>query len=87
MLRLRHKDGVLHYINLLSIGFTADVATMRARRFSGWGEAGYQTSIFIWFSPPLAVARFVECVDGERNIDRRLCLFLLSATANLPAGA
>ena len=28
VLRLRHKDGVLHYINLLSIGFSADVATL-----------------------------------------------------------
>ncbi|MCU1297658.1 MAG: Transcription regulator, partial [Acidobacteriaceae bacterium] len=47
VLRLTHKDGVLHYINLLSVGFAADVATMRARRFGGWGELGYQSSIFI----------------------------------------
>src|SRR5207249_6232699 len=33
VLRLTHKNGVLHYINLLSMGFSADVATMRARRF------------------------------------------------------
>jgi len=37
VLRLTHKDGVLHYINILSIGFSADVATLRARRFSNWG--------------------------------------------------
>ncbi len=75
VLRLRHRDGVLHYINLLSIGFTADVATMRARRFSGWGELGYQTSIFI------CLARFRRrpfplSVDGGQEIDRRACLFL-----------
>src|SRR5438552_1671066 len=33
VLRLCHEDGVLHYINILSIGFSADVATLRARRF------------------------------------------------------
>jgi diacylglycerol kinase (ATP) len=38
VLRLVHKDGVIHYINLLSMGFAADVAAMRARRFNGWGE-------------------------------------------------
>ena len=47
VLRLTHQTGVLHYINLLSMGFSADVATLRARRFSGWGEFGYQSSIFI----------------------------------------
>ena len=52
VLRLRHRDGVLYYINLLSMGFSADVATLRARRFSGWGEFGYIASIF------LTLARF-----------------------------
>jgi YegS/Rv2252/BmrU family lipid kinase len=75
VLRLTHKDGVLYYINLLSMGFAADVATMRARRFSGWGELGYQSSIFI------CLARFRRRpfplrVDGEGEIDRRPCLFL-----------
>ena len=41
-----------YYINLLSMGFSADVATLRARRFSAWGEPGYLTSIF------LTLARF-----------------------------
>ena len=75
VLRLKHKDGVIYYINLLSVGFTADVATMRARSFSGWGEIGYQSSIFI------CLARFRRRpfplqVDGEEHIDRRRCLFL-----------
>ena len=85
VLRLRHKDGVLHYINLLSVGFTADVATMRARTFSGWGEAGYQTSIFI------CLARFRQrpfplSVDGESSIDRRPCLFLTFNNSKFTGG-
>jgi diacylglycerol kinase family enzyme len=85
VLRLRHKAGVLHYINLLSIGFTADVATMRARRFNGWGEPGYQISIFI------CLARFRRrpfplAVDGEAQIDRRPCLFLTFNNSKFTGG-
>jgi diacylglycerol kinase (ATP) len=85
VLRLRHREGVLHYINLLSVGFTADVATMRSRRFSGWGEAGYQTSIFI------CLARFRRrpfplSVDGQENVDRRPCLFLTFNNSKFTGG-
>lgn len=75
VMRLRHREGVLHYINLLSVGFTADVATLRARSFSGWGELGYVSSIF------LTLARFNRRpfpvrVEGEDAFDTRRCLFL-----------
>jgi diacylglycerol kinase (ATP) len=75
VIRLHHMGGILHYINILSIGFSADVATLRARRFSNWGEIGYQTAIF------LCLARFRRrpfplTLDGEDKIDRRPCLFL-----------
>jgi YegS/Rv2252/BmrU family lipid kinase len=85
VLRLRHKDGVLHYINLLSIGFSADVATLRMRRFSSWGEAGYQASIFI------CLARFRRrpfplSADGETQIDRRPCLFLTFSNSKFTGG-
>jgi len=85
VLRLTHKDGVLHYINILSIGFSADVATLRARRFSNWGEVGYQTAIF------LCLARFRRrpfplSVDGESNIDRRPCLFLTFNNSKFTGG-
>jgi diacylglycerol kinase (ATP) len=85
VLRLTHKAGVLHYINLLSVGFTADVATLRARRFSGWGELGYQSSILI------CLARFRRRpfplrVDGEEKIDRRPCLFLTFNNSKFTGG-
>ena len=75
VLRLRHRQGVIHYINLLSVGFTADVATLRANRFAAWGELGYLTSIF------LTLARFHRRpfplrVEGESAYDTRRCLFL-----------
>jgi len=85
VLRLTHRTGVLHYINLLSIGFSADVATLRARRFSGWGEIGYQSSIFI------CLARFRRRpfplrVDGEPELDRRPCLFLTFSNSKFTGG-
>jgi diacylglycerol kinase (ATP) len=75
VLRLRHKDGVLHYINILSIGFSADVATLRMRRFSRWGEVGYQASIFICLTR-FRRRPFPLSTDGDQQIDRRPCLFL-----------
>ncbi len=85
VLRLKHQAGVLHYINLLSMGFSADVATLRARRFSGWGEIGYQSSIFI------SLARFRRRpfplrVDGESELDRRPCLFLTFSNSKFTGG-
>ena len=37
VLRLTHKGGEIYFINLLSVGFAADVATLRHRRFWDWG--------------------------------------------------
>ena len=85
VIRLRHRGGMLHYINLLSIGFTADVATLRARRFSSWGELGYFGSIF------LTLARFSRRafpvrVKGETEFDRRPCLFLTFNNSKFTGG-
>lgn len=85
VLRLSHQDGIIYYINLLSVGFTADVATLRARSFSGWGELGYQSSIFI------CLARFRRRpfplqADGEEPIDRRPCLFLTFNNSKFTGG-
>jgi len=85
VLRLTHEAGSLHYINLLSMGFSADVATLRARRFSGWGEVGYQASIFI------TLARFRRRpfplrVDAEPELDQRPCLFLTFSNSKFTGG-
>lgn len=85
VMRLRHREGIIHYINLLSIGFTADVATLRARRFSSWGELGYFGSIF------LTLARFQRRafpvrVKGESDFDRRPCLFLTFNNSKFTGG-
>jgi diacylglycerol kinase (ATP) len=85
VMRLRHRTGVIYYINLLSMGFSADVATLRARRFSNWGELGYQASIF------LTLARFRRRpfpvrADGMADFDNRPCLFLTFNNSKFTGG-
>lgn len=85
VMRLRHRGGVIHYINILSMGFSADVATLRERRFSGWGELGYVTAIF------LTLARFNRRpfpvrVEGGEDFDRRSCLFLTFNNSKFTGG-
>jgi YegS/Rv2252/BmrU family lipid kinase len=85
VLRLRHRAGVIHYINLLSVGFPADVATLRGRRFGSWGNLGYFISIF------LTLARFNRRpfpvrVEGEAEFDRRRCLFLTFNNSKFTGG-
>jgi diacylglycerol kinase (ATP) len=85
VLRLRHRSGTIYYINLLSMGFSADVATLRARRFAHWGELGYFTSIF------LTLARFKRRpfpvrVGGQEKLDQRRCLFITFNNSKFTGG-
>jgi YegS/Rv2252/BmrU family lipid kinase len=85
VLRLRHRGGVIHYINLLSVGFPADVANLRARRFRGQGELGYLVSIFLGLAR-LQRRPFPVRVDGETEFDRRRCLFLTFNNSKFTGG-
>lgn len=85
VMRLRHRGGVIHFINLLSMGFSADVATLRERRFSSWGELGYLTSIF------LTLARFNRRpfpirVENDATFDQRNCLFVTFNNSKFTGG-
>jgi len=75
VLRLTHREGVLHYINLLSVGFAADVNILRQRRFKSSGQLGYWVSIFLGLAQ-LKRRAFPVRVAGESEYDRRPCLFL-----------
>ena len=72
---LRHAGGVLYYINLLSVGFAADVAFDRADRFRHLGELGYLLGVFTRLVS-LDRRPFPLRVDGDPEFDRRPCLFL-----------
>lgn len=75
VLRLTHREGILHYINLLSVGFAADVNILRQRRFKGSGQLGYWVAIFLGLAQ-LKRRPFPVRIAGQSEFDRRSCLFL-----------
>ncbi len=87
VLRLSHTGGELYFINLASVGFAADVAALRHRRFLSLGHAGYLASIF------LSLARLKRRPfpvriddDGQGQFDRRRCLFLTFNNSKFTGG-
>ena len=75
VVRLTHAGGVLHFINLLSLGFAADVAAVVNRRFKPLGELGYLLGVLICLAR-LDRRAFPLRLDGEAELDLRRCLFL-----------
>lgn len=86
VMRLTHAGGVLYYINLLSMGFAADVATVTNRRFKALGHLGYLAGVFTELARlrrrPLPVR-----LEGEADFDRRPCLFLSFNNSKYTGGA
>lgn len=85
VLRMSHREGTIHYINLLSVGFAADVNMTRSRTFSGWGELGYFLSIFLRLAR-LDRRPFPLRAEGMAEIDRRRCLFLTFNNSKFTGG-
>ena len=85
VLRLTHKDGAIYYTNLLSVGFTADVATLRHRRFQGLGQFGYLLSIFMCLAR-LDRRPFPVRFEGQQKFDTRPCLFLTFNNSKFTGG-
>jgi diacylglycerol kinase (ATP) len=85
VLRMTHRDGVLYYINLLSVGFAADVAFLRHERFQPYGELGYLLALFTCLAR-LDRRSFPLRVDGETEFDCRRCLFLTFNNSKFTGG-
>ncbi len=85
VLRLTHKDGAIYYTNLLSMGFAADVAALRHRRFQGLGQFGYLLSIFLGLAR-LDRRPFPVRFDEQREFDARRCLFLTFNNSKFTGG-
>lgn len=45
VIKLTHTAGVLYYINILSLGFVADVCVLANERFKKLGEVGYGLAV------------------------------------------
>jgi diacylglycerol kinase (ATP) len=85
VMRVTHKDGVIYYTNLLSVGFTADVAALRHRRFQGLGQFGYLLSIFLCLAR-LDRRPFPVRLEDQRDFDSRRCLFLTFNNSKFTGG-
>ena len=75
VLRLEHAGGVIHFINLLSLGFAADVAAFRNRHFRQGGQLAYLASVVVSLVR-LKPQTFSLRLDEDPEYDRRACLFL-----------
>jgi len=85
VMRLTHNDGAIYYTNLLSVGFAADVAALRHRRFQGLGQFGYLLSIFLGLAR-LDRRPFPVRVEGQGEFDSRRCLFLTFNNSKFTGG-
>ncbi len=75
VVRLKHGSGTIYYLNLLSMGFTADVAALTNRRLKRLGEVGYLLGVLVCLAR-LRRRAFPLRVDNDREFDGRRCLFL-----------
>ena len=75
LLRLKHSKGEIYAFNLLSVGFTADVATLTNRYFKPLGPLGYLLGVFVRVAQLHRRAFPLRC-DDDKNWDERRCLFL-----------
>ena len=75
LIRLNHATGEIYSFNLLSIGFTADVAALTNRAFKPFGPLGYLLGVFVRVVQ-LQRRTFPLRCDGEQDWDERRALFL-----------
>ena len=84
VIRVTHRDGQLHYLNLLSLGFPAEVATLTNSRFKRLGAAGYVAAVFS------RVAALRPCKlpfrRDEGRWERDPCTFVAFSNSRFTAG-
>jgi len=85
VIRLRHADGDIYYLNLLSLGFPADVAEVTNRRFKRWGEHGYIFGVLARLLG-LKHLKYPHQLNGTGEWDRSSCLFLAFSNSKFTGG-
>ena len=85
VIRLRHAGGDIYFLNLVSLGFPADVGALVNRRFKRWGELGYVLGVFARLAN-LEHRAFPHRLDGASEWDRRSCLFLSFSNSKFTGG-
>ena len=85
LIRLTHAAGEIYSFNLLSIGFTADVAALTNRFFKPLGQFGYLLGVFIRVAQLSRRAFALRC-DDDKDWDERRCLFLTFSNSKYTGG-
>ncbi|MEM9860850.1 MAG: diacylglycerol kinase family protein [Myxococcota bacterium] len=80
-----HQSGSIHYMNLLSIGFTADVGDLTNRRFKALGPAGYVAAVVSCLSR-LDAPRDPIAID-DLAVDERKAVFMSFSNSQYTGGA
>jgi diacylglycerol kinase (ATP) len=75
LLRLTHAAGETYSFNLLSVGFTADVAALTNRAFKPFGHLGYLLGVFVRVVQLRRRSFALRC-DDDQEWDERRSLFL-----------
>jgi len=84
-MRLTHASGELFYINLLTLGFAADVAATANKRFKVLGEGGYVLGVLLRLAR-LERRAFPHRLDAAAELDQRRCLFLAFNNSRFTGG-
>lgn len=85
LIRLTHTGGDIYYMNLLSLGFPADVGETANRRFKGMGELGYIRAVFAHLAN-LEHQAFPHRVNGADEWDCGPVLFLTFSNSKFTGG-
>jgi diacylglycerol kinase (ATP) len=75
LLRLTHTAGEIYSFNLLSVGFTADVAALTNRIFKPFGDLGYLLGVFVRVVQLRRRSMALRC-DDDAEWDEERSLFL-----------
>jgi len=75
LIRLTHAGGEVYSFNLLSVGFTADVAALTNRLFKPFGHLGYLLGVFVRVLQLKRRSFALRC-DDDQEWDERRSLFL-----------
>ena len=84
VIKVSHAEGELHYINLMSVGFSAKVGALTNRRFKRFGPAGYALAVgasVVGLEQP----RYAMSVDGAAR-DERPCTLLSFSNSRYTGG-
>jgi len=85
LLRLTHAAGEIYSFNLLSMGFTADVAALTNRMFKPFGDLGYLLGVFVRVVQLRRRSTALRC-DDDAEWDEGRSLFLTFSNSKYTGG-